>query len=70
MKVHDVERDRTTEQRDISRLEELRDEEIVRRKQKVVRRAEKETSQLEELRVASRIAAEPGPRCLSPWPTH
>ena len=56
--------------RDISRLEELRDEEIARCEQKVVRCAEKETSKLEELRVASRIATEPGPRHLSPWPTH
>ena len=35
--------------RDISWLEELRDEEIVRCEQKVARRAEKETLQLEEL---------------------
>ena len=68
--MRDVERDRTTEERDISRLEELRDEEIMRREQKVARRVEKDTSQLEELRVASRIATEPGPRHLSPWPTH
>ena len=56
--------------RNISRLEEMRDEEIARREQKVVRRAEKETSQLGELQAASRIAIEPGPRHLSPWPTH
>ena len=56
--------------RDISRLEELRDKEIARREKKVTRRAEEETSQLEGLRVASRTAAEPGPRRLIPWPTH
>ena len=31
---------------------------------------QREILQPEELRVASRIATEPGPRHLSPWPTH
>ena len=52
--LRDVERKPCHGKREISRLEELRGEEIARREQRVMRRAEKETSQLAELQVASR----------------
>ena len=44
----DIEKDRTAVERKISRLEDLPDEEVVRHEQKVMRRTEKETPQLEE----------------------
>ena len=47
--MRDIEKDRMAVDRYTSQLEELRDEEIVRREQKVTRRAKEETSQLEEL---------------------
>ena len=53
-KLRDVERELCDGKREISRLEELRGEEIVRRERRVTQRVEKETSRLAELRVASR----------------
>ena len=54
-KLRDVERKPCDGKREISWLEGLRDEEIVRREQRIARRTEKETSRLAELRVASRM---------------
>ena len=48
-KLRDVEMEPCDGKREISRLEGLRDEEIVRRERRVAQRAEKETSRLEEL---------------------
>ena len=45
-KLYDVERKPCDGKREISRLEELRGEEIVRRERRVAQRAEKETSRL------------------------
>ena len=56
--------------RDISRLESCETRRSHDASRGVARCAEKETLQLEELRVVRKDTTELGPRRLSPWPTH